>query len=338
MSSITGYPNGISSFGVPVFGNLAIGNVYIVADTTSVAYQEYAKRYGNTVYDDGTQMFHPHTATSTVVTTNGFKAAAASCMTDRNDYIIVMPSSNTYYIDEVLTLSKKSVHLLCPSAMTCETGCMSSARLQQIGSASSIISIENGGIEVAGFYLKNITGYAHIQVPTTATCVADGGASAWGINIHHNYFVSRSSSTTLPMIYCTGDGASYSRIERNWFTEQVSNGAWTIGIVHAEAAGANTDIFHNVFTIGDTGNATYGIYSVGVKSVVAHNIFSECGTSTIASCVTIGATGSAIGNRAAVASGHFSDASGTTAVSYCDNADGVTNATGTYIQTGQLQT
>jgi len=328
---LTNFPNGITSFGNVITGNMGIGNVYYVADTTGSGYSYINEKYGNSRNPDGSPMLYPHTSTSTVVTTNGLASAVAACVNGRNDYVVLLPSNNTYYIDALLSLSKSTMHLICPSSQTCRVGCTNAARLQQIGAGLAIMEIVNGSIEVAGLYLKNISAYAHITVPTSGTY------SAWGLSIHNNYFVSRSSTTTLPMLDCNGDGASYSRIENNWFTEQVSSGAWTAGVIDSEGA-ANLEIVGNYIIIGDSGNATYGIRALGAKNIVADNYFSECGTSTITSCVTIHATGSAIGNRAAVATTHFSDSSGTTAVSYCDNANGVTNATGTYIQTGQLET
>ena len=334
MSNLSNFPNGITSWGVPVFGGLGTGNVYIVADTTSAAYQELVNRYGTATYSDGSQMFYSHTSKASTVTTNGLVNALAACVTDRNDYVVVMPSSNTYYTDVTLTISKKAVHFICPAALTTKVGCTNAVRIQQIGSAASIITITNGGIEVAGFYLKNITGYAHITVPTTSACVA----SAWGLSIHNNYFVSRSSSTTLPMLDCNGDGASYSRIENNWFTSQVSGGTWTAGVVDVETSTVNTDVIGNYINIGNTGNATYGVRNLSVNGLVADNYFSECGTSTITSCVTIGKTGAAIGNRCAVATTHFSDGSGTTGVSYSDNTDGITNGASSGNLGAQLET
>jgi len=331
---LTNFPSGLSSFGIPLFGGvLGVGNVYIVADTTSSAYASLNARFGGEYYDDNTAMFYPHTSTASAVTTNGLLNALNACTTDRNDYVLVSPSANTYYTDVLLAMKKKAVHFMCPGSMTCQVGCMNSVRIQQIGAAISIISIQNGGIEVAGFYLKNITGYSHIEILDTSTATA----SAWGLSIHHNYFVSRSSSTTLPMLAGIGDGGSYSRIENNWFTSQVSGGTWTTGVVNITGTCVNTDVTGNIVNIGNTGNATYGIRNLSVNGLVANNLFSECGTSTITSCVTIGATGAAIGNRCAVATGHFSDVSGTTGVSYCDNADGITNSQGTYKQTGQLE-
>ena len=327
--SMPNFANGLKSHGVPVIP-LTFGNVYIVADTTSDNYSAMNKRYAKVAYEDGSRMMYAHTATASVVTTNGFKNAEASCVSDRDDYILAMPSSNNYYIDEVLTLGKRATHLLCPSAMSNVVGCTNLCRLQQIGSAASIITITNGAIEVAGLYLKNISAYAHITVPTTGTY------SAWALSIHNNYFVSKSSTTTLPMLDCNGDGASYSRIENNWFTEQVANGAWTAGVVDIENAATNVEVVGNYIIIGNSGNATYGIRNTSVKGVVANNYFSECGTSTISSCVTIGKTGAAIGNRCAVATGHFSDGSGTTGVSYADNMDGICDGAGAL--TAQLET
>ena len=324
------YKYGLASFGNILYGNLCMGNVYYVYDSTSDNANDIQKRYGKVFYEDGSPMLNKHTSTSTTVTLNGFKSAEALCVNDRNDYIAVMPSSNNYYIDETLTLDKRATHLVCPPAMTNAVGCTNLCRLQQIGSAASIITITNGAIEVAGLYLKNISAYAHITVPTTSTY------SAWALSIHNNYFVSKSSTTTLPMLDCNGDGASYSRIENNWFTEQVANGAWTAGVVDIERAATNVEVVGNYITIGNSGNATYGIRNASVKGVVANNYFSECGTSTIGSCVTIDKTGAAIGNRCAVATGHFSDGSGTTGVSYADNMDGICDGAGAL--TAQLET
>jgi len=323
---MTTFADGVYQYGGIPVGGLGIGRVYIVADTTSSAYQYLQRQYNGAAYDDAAPVLYGHTSTSTVVTLNGLKAALAKTVTDRNDYVIVMPSSGTYYIDELLTLNKKAVHLICPASMICDVGCTNAARIQQIGSSLSIISVENGGIEIAGLYLKNMPNFAHIQVPTTASIVTPG-TSAWGNCIHHNFFVSKSTTTTLPMLHGDGDGMSYSRIEKNWFTEQTSSGAWTTGVIELPGA-ANCEIVGNHIIIGDSGNATYGIYCGGAKNVVAKNLFSECGSSTIACCIAAGATSAVIGNRCAVAATHFSDAGGTASVSYVDNQDGVTEGTG----------
>jgi hypothetical protein len=316
------------------FGGIGVGNIYYVANTLdTVAYADLFKEFGTQGYDDGSAILYPHTSTASAVTTNGLLNALAACKTDRNDYVVVMPSSEGYYTDVLLAMTKRAVHLVCPASLTCRVGCMNEARIQQIGSAISIISVQNGGIEIAGLYLKNITGYAHIEVLDTASATE----SAWGLSIHNNYFVSRSSTTTLPMLYCTGDGAAYSRVENNWFTTQVSGGTWTNGVVSVTIYAVNTDVIGNIINIGNTGNASYGIRNLSTNGLVADNYFSECGTSTITSCVTIGKTGAAIGNRCAVATGHFSDGSGTAAVSYTDNTDGITNGKTAGMLTGQLE-
>jgi len=326
--SLTNFPNGITSFGNIVHGGLGVGNVYYVYDTASANAETIHNRFTGQAYEDGSNILHPHTSSGTTITTNGLVSALAACVADRNDYVVVMPSANTYYTDVALTVAAKSTHFICPAALCCDVGCTNAARLQQITSALPIISLESDGCEIAGFYLKNISAYPHIQVPT--------GNFAWGNIIHHNYFVSRSSTTTLPMLYCLGDGLSYSRVEKNWFTSQVTGAVWTTGIISVAANAVSCDIHGNVFNAGD-GTATYGVRNLAVWSIVSNNLFSEGGTGTITSCVTIGATGAVIGNRCAVATGHFSDGSGTTGVSYTDNTDGITNGATTGNLGAQLE-
>jgi hypothetical protein len=309
-------------------GGLGIGNVYYVADTTSTtAYADLLAKFGGERYSDGSAILYPHTSTSTVVTTNGLENAVAACVSGRNDYVVVMPSTNTYYIDELLSLSKVGMHLVCPSNMAAECGSKNNARIQQIGAGLAIMSIDTSGVEVAGFYMKNIDTYAHITVPTTAT------VSAWGLNIHHNTFVSRSSTTSLPMLDCNGDGASYSEISYNWFQSQVTGGSFTNGIVDIEGSANLTNVMYNIISLGDN-TATYGIRNKAANGLVAYNVILEQ-SGTFTSAITSIAGGSVVGNRAAVAAGRFSDISATTGVGYSDNMCGSALLAG---NTTQLET
>lgn len=281
---------------------------------------------------DGVSRVYVHSATSTTVTSDAFTAAISSVVAGRDDHIIVMPSTTTYYINALLSLSKSNMHLVSPTNQATEYGSMNKVRLQQIGTGLAIMEITSGGIEVAGFYLKNISTYAHITVPTTGT------TSGWGLNIHHNTFVSRSSTTSLPMLDCNGDGASYSEISHNWFQSQVTGGAFTNGIIDVEDGAAKTTIVHNLIQLANN-TATYGIRNKAVHNLVGYNVLTE-DLGTFTSAISSIAGGSVIGNRCAVASGHFSDASATTVVGYCDNWDAVTFATSgaNDIMTKQLET
>jgi len=301
--------------------NLGMGEVFYVAERGSAAHQWLDKRVPSDHLFD-------HVSTSSAVTVNGLKNAVAACSSGRNDYVVVMPSTSTYYIDELLSLSKVGMHLIGASNNATDYGSKNNIRIQQIGSALAIMEITAGGIEVAGLYLKNISTYAHITVPTTST------VSAWGLNIHHNTFVSRSSTTSLPMLDCNGDGAAYSEISYNWFQSQVTGGSFTAGVIDVEAAAAKTTVAHNLIQAADNTYA-YGIRNKSAHSLVAYNVITE-DLGTVEVAISVAAGCSIIGNRCAVATDHFSDGSATTGVGYADNMDGVTEGTGGI--TAQLET
>ncbi|GAH01134.1 unnamed protein product, partial [marine sediment metagenome] len=192
--------------------------------------------------------------------------------------------------------------------------CTNAARLQQITSGKYIFSVEKDAIEIAGFYMKNYPNYAHIVVPT--------GNSAWGNIIHHNYFVGRSNTTSEGMLVCTGDGMSYSRIENNWFTEQVSSATYASCISVASSA-VTCDITGNYFTIGDSCAVDVAILNMACKSIIADNYFSECGgdgAGATGGTITIGinmiGTNAAINNRGAVGTAQLLNG-GTADHSFC---------------------
>jgi hypothetical protein len=324
MSNLSNFPNGLTSWGVPVFGSLGIGNVYVVCNTTSASYEEVRKRYGNTVYEDGSQMFHPHTSTASVVTLNGLKSALAATVEDRNDYVVVMGANSTYHIDEALAMNKKNVHIICPSGLGYEIGATNSARIQQIG-AYAIFAVSDASVEIAGFYLKNLTGYSAITL----------AANAYAPNIHHNYFPIQAIASFVGSIIGSGDGGAWGKIERNTFISQ-SGGSQTCaaGIVQIQSGATCCGVNYNEVIIGDTQTATVGIYNNAIKGQTNFNIFSESGGNgvatnggTITKCITINPSGCAIGNRGAVGTTQVL-AGGTSAHSYSDNIGGVTGDAG----------
>lgn len=100
----TDYPNGLSSFGIPQFGNVTPGNVpgnvYVVgnANDTNLAYIK--ARFGNTAYTalNGTitQMFQPD-----------LQSAINACVDLRGDLILVGP--RTYTLTTPILVNKKGI-------------------------------------------------------------------------------------------------------------------------------------------------------------------------------------------------------------------------------------
>ena len=129
--------------GQPV-GPISVGNIYYIYDTNSTSSAAYInKRFsGQTYDDDGSELLHKHTATSTpVVTADGFTSALAATVSGRNDYVVVLPTEDIfhdYYIDALLTMSKKAVHLVCPAGMGPEVGAAGAAIVWQKGNLDLI--------------------------------------------------------------------------------------------------------------------------------------------------------------------------------------------------------
>jgi hypothetical protein len=223
-------------------------------------------------------------------------------------------------------MSKKAVHLICPSGLGNKIGSTNAARIEQTGTALPIITLAQSAVEIAGFYFKNKAQYSGIYA---ATSVA--GVGVYGCNIHHNSFTMRSTTTAAqPMIYFNGDAGAWGSVESNWFITAVSNATYT-SIVQIESDATSARVKNNEITIGDGCTASIGISNQAVKGVTQDNVLSECGGSgvssggTITVAVSIHATGTAVGNRCAVAAGQAL-AGGTAAHSFVDNMDGATGA------------
>ena len=299
------------------YSPMGIGNVYYVIQTTETCYAQFAADH-NVQYSDGSWSICPHTGTVSTVTVNGLKAALAKTVANRNDYVVVMSADVTYCIDEVLTMNKKGVHLICPAGFGYEYGATNAARVEQLTAATAIINVTAASVEVAGFYFKNKNASAGITLAGTA----------YAPNIHHNSFALIWTSTAqLGGIVGTDAGGGWGAIEHNSFFSQ-TGGSCTCagGVINIQAPATRCRVNFNEVTIGDTQTATIAISNQAVKGHTDFNIFSESGGSgvtsggTITKCISIGVSGCAIGNLGAVAATHLVTG-GTAAISYVENYD-----------------
>jgi hypothetical protein len=298
---------------------LGVGNVYIVSNTSdTAAYASLNDTYGGILYPDGTQMFRGATAATADV---AIQAALDSCVANRNDYVVVMPSGTNYSITNSLSMSKKGVHLICPTGLSGNSFPVgNTARLKSIVAATPVIAIaaSTEAVEIAGFYIKN---YADVAAITIAT-----GCSA--LNIHHNMFPMVWTSSPVASIVGTGSGGAWGSIEHNqWISESGTSVTAAIAAVNLAAQATGARVCHNEVTIGDANTATLCISNLAVKGHTDFNVFSESGGSgvtsggTITNAISAPVNGCAIGNRGAVASGELLSG-GTANTSFCDNLDG----------------
>ena len=310
---ITNYPNGLSSFGGLLFGGLGIGNVYYVVKTADTAvYQDMLRRYGDERYADGSKILYLATAATADV---AIQQALDACVECRNDYVVVMPSNSDYDITAAITLSKKSVHLICPAGMGNERGATNAARIEQTTAATAIFTVSDAAIEIAGFYLKPYIGCTHITL-TASSCYAP--------NIHHNTLVLQWTTSNLPAIVGTGDAGAWGSIEKNWFISQGGDDQTCASIISIAAPATGARVNYNDFMIGDGNTATVGILNLATKGSCNYNTFAGAANDgAFTHCIQIGAAGSAIGNRSSISADGEIVIGGVQHKSYSDNMNSV---------------
>ena len=289
---------------------LGIGNVYRVIKSSEAYYGQFIEDY-QFEYSDGSLAVHADDGSG-----DGIQSALDACVECRNDYVIVQPSDSDYDLTAVLTLSKKGVHLICPAGIGNEYGANGACRLHQTTAATDVFAMSDSSIEIAGFYLKNYQNISHITM----------AATSYSPNIHHNTFTMNITSTTAEAcIAGTGDaGAWGTGIYNNWFVSYAGTSATIASIITIGSSATAAHIEHNRFTIGDGNTATVCITNSAVKGGTNYNLFETGGGTyggTITHCVSIHASGSAIGNRATVADGVIV-VGGTSDSSFSDNMNG----------------
>ena len=300
------------------FCGMTTGNVYYVIKTAETFYSQFVSDHQCT-YSDGSQAVHGDDGAG-----SGIISALAATVECRNDYVLVQPSNGDYDITAALVMDKKAVHLICPAGLGYTRGANNACRIHQTG-AYPVINVTDAAVEIAGFYFKNYATKGGIIL----------GAGTYGLNIHHNYWaMNLSGGTNEPMLgpliaNITQDYGAWSTIDSNFFQSQSGASATIAAIIRTNAQATGTRIVNNDIQIGDTDNtATVGILNGSVKGIVNDNHLMAAQTASGAGVFTHGvqihASGSAIGNKLALASGATAGVvGGTDEVSFVDNNTGV---------------
>lgn len=234
----------------------------------------------------------------------------------RNDYVVVHPAVSDYDIDTTLTMSKKSVHLVCPGGLGNDVGATNAARIHMTAD-DKLIELTDSAIEVAGLYFKNYT----------LKTIMGLGTSTYACNVHNNNFLYTLTSTTCEPIVDsthpsgTKDGGSWGTFERNWFANTAGGSSTIAVIMKIHGNCKNLRIKFNEFTLTDTITATIGIDQQAVGGTADFNTFrSETTDGTFGACINLHAKASAIGNRGACVTTTLVSG-GTADVSFSDNRD-----------------
>ncbi len=286
---------------------MGVGNVYRVIKSSESYFNSFRADH-DFEYTDGSRSVHADDGTG-----DGIQAALDATVEGRNDYVIVQASDSDYDLTAVLTLSKKSVHLICPAGLGLDRGATNACRIEQTA-AADIFAVSDASIEIAGFYLKH-------KQNTTAIGLS---ALAYAPNIHHNNIAMNTTSTTSQaMIHAVGDGGAYGDIHHNWIYSSGGNDTTIAAIIIVGASATMAKVTHNDITIGDGMTATVGIQNLATKGMVAYNDFGQAGAdSTWTHCIQVSSFGNAIGNRGVVADSILV-VGGAADKSFSDNMNGV---------------
>ena len=293
-----------------------VGNVYYVIKSSESHFSQIYNKYFQK-YADGSVSVHSDDGAG-----SGIASALAATVECRNDYVLVFPSDSDYDLTTALVMDKKSVHLICPAGLSYDVGANNAVRLHQTG-AYPVIELEDSAIEVAGFYLKNYATKGGVILNNNLT---------YGLHVHNNYLaMNLSGATNEPMIgpliaNTTGAAGAWGTFEKNFIQSQAGANATIAAIMSFNSQATGVRVLHNDIQIGDTNNtATRGIKNIAFKGIANFNNMMAAqtvsGVGIFTKAIEIHASGSAIGNKGAMAAGDLVTG-GTDEVSFVDNHDG----------------
>jgi len=304
--------------GVPVgsIDTMGIGQVYYVCQTTSPLYATAAISRKQGQYNDGSMRLH-----------TTIQSALDATVSERNDYVIVLPDNDDYDLTAALTMTKRNVHLIGPGGVNGGIGSSNAVRVDQNTTNTPIITLTGDSCEITGFWFKSTgnstllatTGY--INVPTVST-----GQAA---NIHHNYFfMDGSGADNAPAIcYYNGGSGNYSNVHHNRFQFMTPSTTFAYGVY---LNSSNTSFEYNSMLVQNGCTVNTGVRVGGAGGICSNNDFyaskSGGGLSAGAFGTAILISGSdttaCIGNRGAVGTGTMIQG-GTADTSWCDNRSAV---------------
>lgn len=256
---------------------------------------------------------------------NSIQSALDATVTNRNDYVLVMPSSTDYDLTAALTMTKNRVHLVCLPGIG-NMGMNNFARIHQNTATTQNIVVTGDCVEIAGLFFKGYDGTAH-----DAPSIIHLSGTRWTAHIHDNFFgVGATAAGTGYGILADG-ACSHFNIHHNYFTNYAP-GAMTgtdnalsafIGITSASSTRGL--ICDNVIHTGANTTVASGITNAGYGMVIARNYLFEDTAfgSSEAGVFTKGITGSVdtfmVDNRMAVATAANSITGGTADHSCVEN-------------------
>ena len=259
------------------------------------------------------------TTTSADTDELAIQAALDATVAGRNDYVLVLSSTNDYDLAAALTMTKRDVHLIGLDYLSnkLEFGCNSATKIHQTGNYD-VITLTGGNCEIAGFYFKNYN--------NQGTIVCTGGVADVS-HIHHNHFNMNATTTSgVAQVDFSGASSSFVTIARNTFASNVSDLTFA-SLINISSSCTWGRVWKNNFMIGDGNTVTSVIINSSYKGQTLDNDIMVANggggaTATITNCITIGG-GCAFGNRMAVVDTTTTDLNGGGTYSFVNNYNGL---------------
>lgn len=173
-------------------GMVGVGKVFYVAHAADAAYE----------------MLRTQCESGTLFT--DIQSALNATVTNRGDYVIVMPSGTDYDITAALTMSKSRVHLICPEGIGWGGMPGNSARIHQNTASTNFITVTADNVEIAGFFFKD-------DGTAKAPYIIELSGTNWCANIHDNFFGMAATASTSN-VGIGGTVANHYTIYDNYFT------------------------------------------------------------------------------------------------------------------------
>lgn len=269
----TNYPNGITSFGVPIFGGPIVpaGNVYWVKKTTDSDYNIFRDER-LTTYADGTNSIY-----------NTIQAAITAATSGRGDIIYVLPGE----YNEDITHTKTFLRIV-------GVGARHSVRITGT-SAGTKTAMTLSGVQDAGLYNLNLEGRTSSGSALVLTgqnrrievvgCKIHGGDSAIKIDVpalsqtvdvRFEDNIIANSAIGLFIDYSGGDPCHQIHLKGNTFSKITTDCIVEDGATH------DWQILGNYFTAADGTEPTQflDIDETGSTGFVANNFFATTVFST----------------------------------------------------------
>lgn len=279
---LTAFPNGISSFGCPVFGDPGVphfGNTYLVKKAADSDYDEFKRRYNFKTLD------HQYSVCSTV--DEAFDRAVS------HDRIIFMPpDSGGHDLTEKITIGSTQYGLKVFGAASSMYYQRVTIKNPTTASDGEMFIIDTDKVEIAGLCFQNRKAGPCIQI-------GDSGDAIYQTYIHDCNFTDYGGVATYGITPGATDGADTAQcdtvnlvVERCYFdgfvtAAIVSNGtrdAYVDNYIKTAAGAAGIHIFKHTSSRG--GGLYKGNYILGKNSTDTGILVTDIGSAAMTNNIT----------------------------------------------------